>query len=618
MNRMCADLFRSENLVVRYIGGFSRDRLVITFFPYNEAHQPDIAGFGEEFFRKRLVDAVHFIPRENDWYLQPEMPAAVEIVRDAACTYRKVVTYGSSMGGYAAIRLGNAVGAKEAIAISPQFSIDPEVAPFEHRWSADAARIDFGLERSWTSPFVERSYVVYDPYDLDRQHVELFRPRTELVDVRILNGGHPAIWLLADLGLLERLVFDVLEGRLQPTVFQCAVRARRRESARFFSVLAQKSRNPARRMALARRAHEMAPEEVSFLVGYGSGLAALGRFPEARAVFGRALTMAPESPYVLYHLSFVHEWAGDFESAADAMHRLVGQHPSFPAAHKVRTEFLAQRLAAEAGWREDIRKRAASGYPRRIALGYPRPAVRNWRKGVNRKQLAEGIIAKLPLSIARRLVWPDRGRAGTGGVTAAAVPPLPGAQASRLGTLLCRPARGRVDLLLIGDGFAQHWDRAFWHPLNVVNLGVSGSGTQHVLRCLRQVRARIDAGCALVTVGRADLAAGAPPEQIAAAVDAIVDELALVSPSTPCLVIEIPRGGACPGREADRQQLNELLRRAPLFATIDIDAVSDLIKSDGEEGDDTLDDACRLSDQGYRILTRAILSRIDHALPRPR
>jgi S-formylglutathione hydrolase FrmB len=50
---------------------------------------------------------------------------------------------GFSMGGYGAFRFARATNATYVTAISPQFSIHPDVVPFDKRYGADAA----GFER---------------------------------------------------------------------------------------------------------------------------------------------------------------------------------------------------------------------------------------------------------------------------------------------------------------------------------------------------------------------------------------------------------------------------------------------------------------------------------------
>ena len=227
------ELFRSADLVVRKVGGFSRDALVVTFDSFTDRQDPhtnygdlDRPGFGEHFLREHAVDAAHVIGRDNIWYQYPEMPAAMAAIATAARSYQRVISYGSSMGGYAAIRFGGAAGAEAALAISPQFSLDPHVVRFERRWETPARTIDFALERNWTPPFVATSYILYDPRNLDRRHVALFAKRGRVVRVPVPDSGHSAAFFLADCGLLQRAVLDVARDTFDPA-------ALRRDAAAF-------------------------------------------------------------------------------------------------------------------------------------------------------------------------------------------------------------------------------------------------------------------------------------------------------------------------------------------------------------------------------------------------
>jgi hypothetical protein len=239
------ELFRSADLVVRQVGGFSRDVLVVTFDSYTDPRDPhtnyrdlDRWGFGEYFLRDRAVDAVHVIGRDNNWYQYPELPEAVAAIATAARPYRRVISYGSSMGGYAAVRYGGAAGAETALAISPQFSIDPMVVPFERRWDAEARQIDFALERRWTPASVATAYILYDPRTLDRRHVALFAARGRVVRVPMPNSGHSIARFLADYGLLQQAVLDVAHGAFDAAALRRAARAAlRRQSPNHVRIL---------------------------------------------------------------------------------------------------------------------------------------------------------------------------------------------------------------------------------------------------------------------------------------------------------------------------------------------------------------------------------------------
>lgn len=182
---MATEIFRSSELAVRSVCDFGSKTCVVTFDGYADNRSLDRPGFGEEFFQSRQIDAIHFLSRENDWYQYPELPSVARTVAELVKRYDRVVAYGSSMGAYAAIRFGGLAGAGVALAISPQFSIDPRTAEFERRWKLDSERIDYVLERQPPGPFIREAYLVYDPNDADGRHAEMFRRHTRVIDVRL-------------------------------------------------------------------------------------------------------------------------------------------------------------------------------------------------------------------------------------------------------------------------------------------------------------------------------------------------------------------------------------------------------------------------------------------------
>jgi hypothetical protein len=270
---------------------------------------------------------VHFIPRANDWYQYPEMPAAAELVSRIAADYRRVVAYGSSMGGYAAVRFGRAVGASVALALSPQFSIDSAVVPFETRWAEDSRRLDFSLERRWRKPFVEKSYIVFDPHTPDRRHAELFGGHSETVAIEILGGGHPCTVFLAELGLLQQAVLAMLGGALDADWLKREARALRKQSAQFYLALSMRAQPLAWQAALARRAAEIRPDQFICLIRYGMVLLKLGEKAEAERLFERARVLAPGNPMMLQALAEAYRSGGDFERAATAVAELIDHTP---------------------------------------------------------------------------------------------------------------------------------------------------------------------------------------------------------------------------------------------------------------------------------------------------
>jgi hypothetical protein len=129
--RVAEEIYRSHDLLVRGRTGYETPFCVVTFDSFTDRRTLDREGFGEAFFASRGVNAVHVLSRDNDWYLLPDIELALEAAAKATASFDRVSAYGSSMGAYAAIRLGGLAGASTAIALSPQFSIDPRLVPFE-------------------------------------------------------------------------------------------------------------------------------------------------------------------------------------------------------------------------------------------------------------------------------------------------------------------------------------------------------------------------------------------------------------------------------------------------------------------------------------------------------
>jgi tetratricopeptide (TPR) repeat protein len=323
---VATEIFRSSELVVRSACDFGSSACVVTFDSYSDDRSLDRQAFGEEFFASREIDAIHVVGRENDWYQYAEMPAAVAAVAEAARGYQRVLAYGSSMGGYAAIRFGGMAGASVALAISPQFSIDPRTARFERRWKYDSDRIDFSLERMLKAPFVDTAYIVYDPHDADRRHADMFRRRTRVIDVRLPNAGHPATGAIAQAGLLTDLVLDVVHDRLDIDEVARRMLERHEGNPQFHYVMSGRARGRRARLAHAARAAAMAPWDIGLAAHYASLLSTARRFEEAEIAFARAASIAPDHPLLLYKLTEFHQRRGDIESAIDTAQRLVTYH----------------------------------------------------------------------------------------------------------------------------------------------------------------------------------------------------------------------------------------------------------------------------------------------------
>lgn len=231
---------RDLRVVLRLFDG--NPDLFITFTG-RAANPPVPNGFGETFFRKRGLSAVHFISKANHWWQTPEVDDAIAALRQAGILSgkRQITLYGSSMGGYAALVRSAALKPSQILAVSPQYSIDGKVVPFEWRWRNYAAKLSFdyddmdaGLDRE------ARILVVVDSFFRpDALHLRLIESRRPVEVVRISFAGHNTARALEEIGLATRLVTEVAQGHFDNTAFCRDYRRGRHASCLFWYGLAE-------------------------------------------------------------------------------------------------------------------------------------------------------------------------------------------------------------------------------------------------------------------------------------------------------------------------------------------------------------------------------------------
>ena len=143
--------------------------------------------------------------------------------------FDRVVFYGASMGGYAACAYSAACPGADVVAISPQSTLDPALVPWETRYRA-ARGYDYSGpygDAAAASSAARRVSVFYDPYsELDARHAARFTAG----NVRKLRAplmGHRLGTALQQMGILNAVILDALDGRLETLDFHRRLRARR-------------------------------------------------------------------------------------------------------------------------------------------------------------------------------------------------------------------------------------------------------------------------------------------------------------------------------------------------------------------------------------------------------
>lgn len=256
------------------------------------------------------------------------LDALGEIRRALKCC-PQIMTYGSSMGGYAAIRFAEHVGATRALALSPQYSRDPSKVRFETQWAAEGRSIHWRPELDGRIATMVRPAIVFDPVGHDGRHVAMIAADIPITAIGLPHTAHPVITFLASVGMLESLILDNLAGRLDPVAFRREARRRSRDDPVYLSELCRRQPPSRARIAgrLGDRAVTIAPDNPLALHVFASYLTQVGDHDRALPLHARAVEISGGfSGYALPYSDALRR-AGDIAGALDVARTLARRHP---------------------------------------------------------------------------------------------------------------------------------------------------------------------------------------------------------------------------------------------------------------------------------------------------
>ena len=219
-------------------------------------------------YAQRLgIDALIVQTARRDWYISDRSQALSEALRHHTRAWPEVVATGFSMGGYAALLYSAACHAKRVMVVSPQYSIDPAIAPFDTARHEKFARIGMAM------PLPEAQgntgvggVLLYDPViAADRAHMRLIaRAFPRLRIIALPHGGHPATSAITGPGAsVGRIAAMVVGNRINATAIRQMHRKNRRASENYWLSLASAGlrRHPQRALPeLLRLAREAGPQ----------------------------------------------------------------------------------------------------------------------------------------------------------------------------------------------------------------------------------------------------------------------------------------------------------------------------------------------------------------------
>lgn len=229
-------VFEDEHIRAIYLKGTS-DTLVFSFGDLISRAKGNAVN-AEKSLVKYEYNAIGIMPKQKSWFPAQSMQGVIDAIQPLIKQFKRVVSYGGSMGGYAAIKYAQQLGASRAISLVPQYSIDPNEV-LDRRYTDfydENANANMRIEAGDIDPSCEY-IVVYDPYfDLDREHYEKINPLIpQLHTLHLPYTGHDAVAVLANSALLH----DFIQHPYDQTYFYKQIRAVKKASKFYYrSVIA--------------------------------------------------------------------------------------------------------------------------------------------------------------------------------------------------------------------------------------------------------------------------------------------------------------------------------------------------------------------------------------------
>jgi len=207
--------------------------LVVTFDPI--LYLADRPPFGQEFLRKQALDVVAVRKKTENFYQPLSRQDFEAVVGPVSARYARVVSYGSSLGAYAALYYGRDEP-WTVIASSPRNSTHP-VFGVDH-WQERQRFLHERLDPA--RPARCNAIILFDPCDpMDRRYLDgEVLPQFPAAEViRVPYSGHPSNQFLHEIGFIAPFVRAVLAGKPaeRPRLDR---RGKRRGSTTYHQVLA--------------------------------------------------------------------------------------------------------------------------------------------------------------------------------------------------------------------------------------------------------------------------------------------------------------------------------------------------------------------------------------------
>jgi hypothetical protein len=210
----------------------SLETLLVSFDTIASARAGSASGIPHGMLQAELNGWSHLslIARDHSWFRDPAVYGYFDRLVDDAFfeDFDRVIFYGHGMCAYAAAAFSVAAPGATVIVVSPQATLDPEIASWDDRFMG-MRRTNF-TDRFGYAPDMldaaQRAFIIYDPLEeLDAMHAALFRgPQIEHIrfrfgggrlgtDLQAMNAIGPILKAAGEDRLTRREIFRIFRRR---------------------------------------------------------------------------------------------------------------------------------------------------------------------------------------------------------------------------------------------------------------------------------------------------------------------------------------------------------------------------------------------------------------------
>lgn len=206
--------YKSPSVEVHFVPGTLQDYTLLTFSP-SSIYADGVSAWGQGFTERVGCNLIAVMATGPHWFPAADMVDPINVIIEVLQEIgeQPVIAYGSSMGGYAALKYGKAAGSAASISFAPQFSIDPTDLndPRFSRYFLGDRHPRMRLEKN---DLADRSYVFFDPFfRRDVPHMEkISRLSSKVRMVDMHAAGHSLVYYFASSDAFSSLIDKVVGG----------------------------------------------------------------------------------------------------------------------------------------------------------------------------------------------------------------------------------------------------------------------------------------------------------------------------------------------------------------------------------------------------------------------